>query len=268
MKSKELARFAGVSVRTLRHYHKLGLLEEPPRLPNGYREYRTVDAVRLLRIKHLAGLGFSLHQIKEMLDDGSFTAEDTLAALDAELAEEAKRIEEQRRIIAQLKEAGSDPDVPPAFSSHMKRLREGGAREKMLDLERSGLYLASQPEVTTAEEAQEVARFMDFIAEEGKLDAYIDLTERIYSLTPESPQAERERLVDEVSQWFAALLEKGSAVYGWFGEQPEVGNALESNILDAFEKETLNSVQVEVSQEIVERAKSILHDKLTNAPSK
>ncbi len=54
MKSSELARMAGVSVRTLRHYHAIGLLPEPPRGDNGYRDYEPTHLLRLLRIRQLA----------------------------------------------------------------------------------------------------------------------------------------------------------------------------------------------------------------------
>ena len=51
MRSNEVAKLAGVTVRTLRHYHQLGLLSEPPRRANGYRDYSPADVARVLRIK-------------------------------------------------------------------------------------------------------------------------------------------------------------------------------------------------------------------------
>ena len=69
MKSSEIAKLAGVSVRTLRHYHAIDLLPEPPRGENGYRDYGAGDLVRLLRIKRLSSLGFSLSRISEVLDE-------------------------------------------------------------------------------------------------------------------------------------------------------------------------------------------------------
>ena len=51
VKSNELAKLAGVTVRTLRHYHAIGLLDEPPRQANGYRDYRPEDLLRVLRIR-------------------------------------------------------------------------------------------------------------------------------------------------------------------------------------------------------------------------
>ena len=69
MKSSEIAKLAGVSVRTLRHYHAIGLLPEPPRGENGYRDYSAGDLARLLRIKRLASLGFPLARIGDVLDE-------------------------------------------------------------------------------------------------------------------------------------------------------------------------------------------------------
>ena len=71
MKSSEIAKLAGVSVRTLRHYHAIGLLPEPPRGENGYRDYGAGNLVRLLRIKRLSSLGFSLSRISEVLGRSS-----------------------------------------------------------------------------------------------------------------------------------------------------------------------------------------------------
>ncbi|EED6225780.1 MerR family DNA-binding transcriptional regulator, partial [Salmonella enterica subsp. enterica serovar Haifa] len=49
MHSNELARLAGVTVRALRHYHQVGILAEPERRSNGYREYDVHDLIRVLR---------------------------------------------------------------------------------------------------------------------------------------------------------------------------------------------------------------------------
>ena len=67
MLSKDVAYLSGVTVRTLRHYHQIGILPEPPRLENGYRDYGVVDVARVLRIKRLASLGLSLEQILSLI---------------------------------------------------------------------------------------------------------------------------------------------------------------------------------------------------------
>lgn len=69
LRSGDVAKLAGVTVRTLRHYRSIGLLPEPPRDDNGYCSYGIEDLARVLRIKRLASLGFSLEDIGGMLND-------------------------------------------------------------------------------------------------------------------------------------------------------------------------------------------------------
>ena len=61
------ARAAGTTPRAIRHYHRLGLLPEPARRANGYRDYSLADLARLLRIRWLADNGVPLGSISAML---------------------------------------------------------------------------------------------------------------------------------------------------------------------------------------------------------
>ena len=56
----QLAAYAGVTVRAVRHYHAKGLLPEPIRDPSGYRRYDAAAVVELIRIKTLAEAGVPL----------------------------------------------------------------------------------------------------------------------------------------------------------------------------------------------------------------
>lgn len=68
LRTGELARQAEVNIQTLRFYERLGLLPVPPRRASGYREYPP-EAVELVRfIKRAQDLGFSLREVKELLD--------------------------------------------------------------------------------------------------------------------------------------------------------------------------------------------------------
>ena len=65
---QEVARLAGTTSRTLRHYDDIGLLE-PARIgSNGYRYYDRAALVRLQRILLLRELGLGLPAIAEVLD--------------------------------------------------------------------------------------------------------------------------------------------------------------------------------------------------------
>ena len=63
----ELAEATGLTVRTLRHYEAVGLLEPVERSESGYRRYRAEDAERLYTIVALRRLGLSLAQIRATL---------------------------------------------------------------------------------------------------------------------------------------------------------------------------------------------------------
>ncbi|MBG0812748.1 MerR family transcriptional regulator [Planomonospora sp. ID82291] len=62
------AAFAGVTVKTVRHYHKHGLIDEPRRDGSGYRRYGSADLLRLVRIRTLAAAGVPLAEIGPILD--------------------------------------------------------------------------------------------------------------------------------------------------------------------------------------------------------
>lgn len=66
----EVARIAGVTVRTLHHYDEIGLLRPSGRTPAGYRSYDDADLSRLHRILGYRELGFGLDEIADLLDGG------------------------------------------------------------------------------------------------------------------------------------------------------------------------------------------------------
>jgi DNA-binding transcriptional MerR regulator len=69
MRSGELARHAGVSVDTLRHYEKKRLLAPPHRAPNGYREYPESALPRVRLIQRALDMGFTLDDLARVLSE-------------------------------------------------------------------------------------------------------------------------------------------------------------------------------------------------------
>lgn len=65
----QVARLAGVTVRTLHHYDEIGLLSPSGRTPAGYRRYDDVDLERLQLVRYYRELGFPLEEIAVILDD-------------------------------------------------------------------------------------------------------------------------------------------------------------------------------------------------------
>ncbi|BBG00113.1 MULTISPECIES: MerR family transcriptional regulator [Pseudonocardia] len=109
--TREIADLAGTSLRAVRHYHEVGLLAEPERLPNGYKQYGVAHLVRLLRVKRLVDLGFSLAQIAEMGDDDHHP-EQALRTLDAELAATVEQLQRVRIELGLLLRHRASTDLP------------------------------------------------------------------------------------------------------------------------------------------------------------
>jgi DNA-binding transcriptional MerR regulator len=100
-RASEFAELAGVTVRTLHHYDRLGLLK-PHRNGSGYRLYRDSDLERLEQIVALKFLGLPLRDIRELLSS-------TAPALPDALRMQRGALEEKRRLldraIAAIREA-------------------------------------------------------------------------------------------------------------------------------------------------------------------
>lgn len=68
MRSGELARNAGVNLQTIRFYERQGLLPKPALTASGYRSYQQNDLERVLFIRRNQELGFTLAEIRQLMD--------------------------------------------------------------------------------------------------------------------------------------------------------------------------------------------------------
>ncbi|MDF2826562.1 MAG: MerR family transcriptional regulator, partial [Mycobacterium sp.] len=114
--TREIAELAGTSLRAVRHYHDVGLLAEPERSTNGYKQYGVAHLVRLVRIKRLVDLGFSLPQIAAMGDSDDHP-EQELRTLDAELGATIERLQKARAELRLILEHTAPTDLPAEFVS-------------------------------------------------------------------------------------------------------------------------------------------------------
>ena len=64
MKINELSQKSGIHLETIRYYEKMGVMPEPKRLANGYRDYDEASLKQLKFIKTCRALDFSLAEIK------------------------------------------------------------------------------------------------------------------------------------------------------------------------------------------------------------
>ncbi|MEV4622306.1 MerR family transcriptional regulator [Asanoa sp. NPDC049573] len=136
----QLAAYAGVTARTVRHYHQIGLLPEPERDASGYRRYGAKAVVALIKIRTLANAGVPLSEIGDLLEADATTFAETVHRIDRQLSDEIARLETSRKQIAQLS-TGDSLALPSEVTFYLDRLRDIGASEAMVEAERDAWIL-------------------------------------------------------------------------------------------------------------------------------
>ncbi|MFE1176526.1 MerR family transcriptional regulator [Streptomyces sp. NPDC058773] len=115
MRIGELAGLIGISTRAVRHYHHLGLLPEPERRANGYREYGLRDAVELARVRRLTELGLGLDEVRDVLaEDAGRELHEVLDELDADLARQEEALRVRRARLAAVRRQADEHGGLPA----------------------------------------------------------------------------------------------------------------------------------------------------------
>lgn len=136
--TRELAEIAGTTVNAIRHYHRVGLLDEPERRYNGYKQYGVGELVRLLRILRLVGLGVPLAKITDAGAGTGAGGQGTWKMLQEQSADLALRIEGLQRARADIEAIlryDAPTDAPLGFVSIASRLSEA---------DRSILHISNQ----------------------------------------------------------------------------------------------------------------------------
>lgn len=102
MKIGELSKQSGIPVETLRYYEKQGLISQPSRLANGYRDYSNETVSHLHFIKRAKKVGFSLKECKELLS--IFVSKDQHTCRDVKSLAENKleKIHQQMQELEQM----------------------------------------------------------------------------------------------------------------------------------------------------------------------
>lgn len=121
--TRQLAELAGTTVKAVRHYHKVGLLEEPERAANGYKRYGVGHLTRLLRIRRLTDIGLSLAQIADISPTAE-PPEETLRHLDSELTAAVERLQRVRDELALILAEQLPTDLPTELAPVAAHLTE------------------------------------------------------------------------------------------------------------------------------------------------
>ena len=221
----QLASYAGVTIRAVRHYHQVGLLPEPPRDASGYRTYDSAAVVRLIKIRTLAEAGVPLARVRELLDADPETFAAATAEIDRQLRVQVRALQEHRRRIAQLG-SGASLALPPEVIDYLDRLREIGAPEVVVESERDAwiLMAARWPETMPALMVDKVAQLDD------------PRLVRLYQLIGRLAQdGENEELLHETADVMIEMFEEAadSGQLDWQGDQDVAFVGLMDSFADA-----------------------------------
>jgi DNA-binding transcriptional MerR regulator len=172
----QLASYAGVTVRAVRHYHAKGLLPEPERDHSGYRRYDAHAVVELIKIRTLADAGVPLARVRGLLAANGVAFEAAITDIDARLRAEIRERQRHRERIAQLA-AGDSLALPPEAVAFLQRLRDLGLPGLLVEGERDAWILVA------AQLPQHMPLYMKLkqqqLDDPGTLELYRDLAEAI-----------------------------------------------------------------------------------------
>lgn len=196
--TRQLAELAGTTLKTVRHYHSVGLLPEPERRVNGYKQYGAAHLVRLLRIRRLVDLGIPLASIGDMVDDPG-SGMDALRALDDELGVQIGRLQRMRDEVSAIVEHGGATDVPEGFSELSGSMT---AADRALMLVYSRIY-----------DDTGMDRMREMIGELGRTP----LDDELEALPSDADEATRE----ELAQRFAPYLAEIRRRWAWVSDPSE-----------------------------------------------
>lgn len=180
----ELASYAGVTVRAVRHYHAKGLLPEPERDHSGYRRYDAGAVVELIKIRTLADAGVPLRRVRQLLQAGDEEFANAVADIDQRLRAEIRERQRHRERIARLT-AGESLVLPAEVVALLDQLRALGVDERIMEVERDGwILLAAHSPGRIPEWA---ARKRRQIADPRLIDFYLTLGQAL-DRTDDDPQ--------------------------------------------------------------------------------
>jgi DNA-binding transcriptional MerR regulator len=226
----EVARLAGVSTRTVRHYHTVGLLPEPHRDSLDYRRYSSRDLITLVRAVRLRALGMPLAQVAAQLaesPEAGGPASDSLRALADELDDEITRLAATRDRLRELASSGFFDQPVQALT---RALRESG-------------LIGASDELRTGQEW--AAALLDAVHPEGMSGV---LTQASGLLSDPTAAAELVGLFEEVRRLRSrareahvdALAEKVAAIVTRFVDGSSLADA---ELLDKVFADRLNQAQ-------------------------
>ncbi|MFC9433599.1 MerR family transcriptional regulator [Nocardia sp. NPDC057030] len=226
--TRQVAELAGTSLRAVRHYHDVGLLAEPERKANGYKSYGVTHLVRLLRIKRLRDLGFSLTRIAEMGAEDAHP-EPELRALDLEMAASIERLQRIRSELGLLMREPTPTDLP-------RELAAAATAAEIPDADRALLVVLAR--VLGPSTLRMYAETLEaYYADPGVLE--------LDRLPPDADQQTRGELAERLAPAFRTLLDGHPRLRAPITDAPH-GTHFAGRTISAAIADLYNPAQIDV----------------------
>jgi DNA-binding transcriptional MerR regulator len=193
----QLAAYAGVTIKAVRHYHQRGLLEEPPRDSSGYRRYGAAQAIDLIKIRTLAEAGVPLARIKELLTADPDRIATAVAEIDRTLQARSEELARTRERIARLS-GGDRLFVSADVADYLDHLRDLGVSQRMVQMERDGWILMQSASPKNA--ALWMADKRESLGDPEFRAIYLEY-DAAFAWSPDDPRLHA--LADRTRRWFA-----------------------------------------------------------------
>ncbi|WP_353650840.1 MerR family transcriptional regulator [Nakamurella sp. A5-74] len=252
MRSKEIAELAGVSVRTLRHYHQIGILPEPHRGSNNYRHYTLANVGTLLRIRRLVALGVTLDQVPAFLDDEVERSDVLLDELDRGLAARIAELRDQRAVIAQLRAQQHRPDLPRGLDTLAALV--GAAGSNLADLERDAFLVVAGLTGDTHE--SDLLSLSAALQRADRAGALSSVAHRYKDLEPDTSAAEVVSVVDEL----LTLLGNHLVDFLTSSSGQKIRRAAARKVLEIHSDPRLSTAQAAVLRVFGDRLQALIDD--------
>lgn len=252
MRIGEIAQLTGVSARSIRHYHRLGVLAEPPRTSGGYREYSVADLVRIARIAFLSSSGVPLRDIGPLVESTPGGMAEDLAAIRSGIdsrIDELTRQRERLDVITDRAAAGLPLGLlPEPVARALDRCREDVAGDPeltaLLDREHDLLDLVA---LSADFPAALTTSYTAIGADADRRLAYLELLAGFHRIEGRPPNAVEEQISDLVDALLAdpdlrSLIAGAPSDTGGSGPEPSAGPTLHQLLPDPAQREVVRRV--------------------------
>lgn len=202
--TQAISELVGITVRTLRYYHQIGLLPEPERTTKGLI-YDETHLLTLLRIKRFSMMSLTLDEIADIIHTPtSPRARRILLDLDQALADRVGEIESQRRVIEECLRDNTPIDILPRFARHLAALRRLGsydtsAADKALE------------ELASGYGSEAVAKVVDEVIQDPMISRLSALEERLRRLEEDTDESELAELAKDYGKFLLDLYDANSS---------------------------------------------------------